>query len=217
MPARPTPTARPTATPTAHLNLLGLEPVVLIYPFDAASGFNPKVGTQLAAIFARTITQSGQINVLPVPSAVPRTSFLTNAKAHNADYYITGYVTPIGTSASVVVQVVSVQSGVIVFSQTTLVSSINDAISLALTSHDAIMQLSGTSVDVTTTESATSAPSAAPTNGAQFSLSHLFSHHASTTARVATQIAQEIARLEPGDAPVLREADRVVAKAVDER
>lgn len=184
--AAPRPTvAPPRPLPTIHLNLPSNNPVVLIYPFDTASGMSAHVGTQVASIFSKELTQAGNITVLPIPSDVHRADFLTNARAHKADYYITGYVTPIGDSASVVVQVVSVKSGVIAFSQTSQVSTINDANSLALTSHDAILQMSGVNVDVSTTESATAAPSPEATNGAQFSLTHLFSHRR-TAASSAT-------------------------------
>jgi hypothetical protein len=188
---RATPTPRP-ATPspaaTMHLNLPSLSPTVLIYPFDAASGLQQKVGVQVATIFSHAMTQAGNVNVLPIPTGVQRANFLTTARADKADYYITGYITPIGSSASVVVQVVSVQSGVIAFAQTNQVTNINDAISLALTAHDAIVQLAGVSVDVTTTESATAAPSTEPTNGASFSLTHLFAgkHGHGTIASATT-------------------------------
>ncbi|MHB8434172.1 MAG: hypothetical protein ACYC8W_04370 [Candidatus Tyrphobacter sp.] len=181
-PVPPTPTPRPSAT--VNLNLSSLNPTVLIYPFDTAGGLDAKVGTQVATIFSREFTTAGNVNILPVPSGIQRAALLTNARARKADYYITGYVTPIGDSISVVVQVVSVQSGVIVFAQTAQVYGVNDARSIALACHDAVLQLSGTNVSVTTTESATAAPSAAPTNGAQFSLGHLFAHHGRTAAPV---------------------------------
>lgn len=188
--ATPTPrTPLPSPAATMNLNLLSLSPKVLIYPFDVASGLQPKVGVQVATIFSHAMTQAGNVNVLPVPSGVQRTNFLTTARSDKADYYITGYITPIGDSASVVVQVVSVQSGVIAFAQTNQVSTINDANSLALTCHDAILQLSGTQVDVTTTESATTPPTAQPTNGASFNLTHIFSHHTTTAARAPVATA----------------------------
>ncbi len=179
-PVPPTPTPKPS--PSVNLGLSSLNPTVLIYPFDAAGGLDAKVGTQIAAIFSREFTTAGRVNVLPVPTGIQRANLLTNARARKADYYITGYVTPIGDSISVVVQVVSVQSGVIVFAQTAQVYGVNDARSVALDSHEAVLQLSGTSVSVTTTESATAAPSAEASNGAQFSLGHLFSHHGRTAA-----------------------------------
>ena len=185
----PAPTPPPSAHPSATPNplLAGPEPTVLIYPFDVASGLDASVGTRVATIFSHTFTSAGRVNVLPVPSGVQRTNFLTNARTAKADYYITGYVTPIGDSASVVVQVVSVQSGVIVYAQTAQVSSYNDATSAAIASHDVILQLAGVSVDVATSEAPSTAPSAAPTtNGANFNLGHLFGHHGSTTASAAS-------------------------------
>lgn len=154
---------------------------VMIYPFDTSGNLDAKVGMQIAKIFSQEFVHSGHITVLPVPSGVARSAFLTNARSHAADYYVSGYVTPIGDTASIVVQVVSVQSGVIVFAQTGQLSDINDALSLALGTHDAIVQLSGANLDVTTTESATAAPSPAATNGAQFNLGGLFSHHGHAT------------------------------------
>ncbi len=187
--ATPRPTAKPTPQPSAmvHLNLPSTEPVVLIYPFDTASGLDAKVGVQVANIFSHALTEGQSITVLPIGTGVARSSFLTNAHAKKADYYITGYITPIGDSASVVVQVVSVQSGVIVFAQTSQVSDINDAISLGLTSRSAILQMSGTTVDVQTDETATAAPTSQATNGASFNLGKLFTHHSTHVAARATE------------------------------
>lgn len=168
-----------------------LDPTVLIYPFDSEAGYDAKVGTQIAKIFSQEFTQSGHVKVLPVPANVARTNFLTTAQSDHADYYVSGYITPIGASASVVVQVVSVQNGVIVFAQTSQLYGINDALSLALTTHDAILQLAGVNIQVTTTQSsATAAPSAAPTNGAQFNLGNLFAHHRTVSHVAATPTPQ---------------------------
>ncbi len=177
--ATPAPLARPT------VRLPSLDPTVLIYPFDAQAGYNAKAGMQVAKIFSQEFKQSGHVNVLPVPTNVNRANYLTTALSDHADYYVSGYVTPIGDSASVVVQVVSVQNGVIVFAQTTQLYGLNDALALALTTHDAILQLAGVNVTLDTAAStATAAPSVQPTNGAQFNLGSLFSHH-HTVARVA--------------------------------
>lgn len=189
-PPTPAPVMHVTPTPAAptlpNLHLLSLEPRVLIYPFDATGSLTATFGKQIANIFSAQFTHSGHVTVLPVPTDVARASFLTNARSQKADYYISGYATPIGNSASVVVQVVNVQSGVIVYAQTGEIYGVNDALSLALNAHDAVVQLSGVRVDVTTTESATTAPSPAATNGARFNLGGLFSHHAHSTPGPAT-------------------------------
>ncbi|MGH7736940.1 MAG: hypothetical protein ACREMP_03580 [Candidatus Tyrphobacter sp.] len=177
------PTPAPPVVPLPRMTMPALEPTVIIYPFDTSGGLDAKVGKQIADIFSKTFNDAGHVHVLPVPTNVTRTDFLKNAQAQKADYYISGYVTPIGDTASVVVQVVSVQSGVIVFAQTREVSNYNDAASSALASHDVILQISGTNVDVATSEAPTSAPSAAPTtNGATFNLGHLFGGHRAASA-----------------------------------
>jgi hypothetical protein len=187
---KPAATLRPLSKPlplgTPSIHLPSIDPVVLIYPFDSVGGLNAKVGTQLADIFSREFTQSGHVKLLPTPSNVARTNYLTTAQRDHADYYVSGYATPIGDGLSVVMQVVSVSGGgVIVFSQTSQLYGVNDAQSLALTAHDAILQLAGVNVSVDTTQSTTPAPSPQPTNGATFNLSHLFSHHGSQVSHAA--------------------------------
>ena len=59
----------------------------------------------------------------PSRKASKRADFLTNARTNRADFYISGYVTPVGDHASVVEQVVSIDSGVILFSQTAQVQT----------------------------------------------------------------------------------------------
>ncbi len=179
---RPSPT--PSATPVLRLNLSSLESTVLVYPFDTAGEMSPKVGVEIANIFTAEFKTLGSFNMLPVPTNVQRSNFLVNAHAQKADYYIAGYVTPIGQSVAVVTQLVGVESGVILYSQTQEIYGVNDAASLALQCHDALLQISGTKVSVTTTEAPTGAPSAAPTaHGANFNVSHLFSHRAAPTTR----------------------------------
>lgn len=187
-PRTPAPLSRPSPVPltTPTLHLPSIVPTVIIYPFDTSGSLTARVGTQIASIFSQQFTHSGHVTVLPVPAGIARSAYLTNARSHNADYYVSGYVTPIGQSVSVVVQVVSTQSGVIVYAQTGQLYGINDALSLALNTHDAIMQLSGANVNVATTESATAAPSPEASNGAQFNLGGLFSHHAHATPRPAS-------------------------------
>lgn len=190
---KPAATLRPIASPlplgTPVIHLPSIDPVVLIYPFDSIGGLNAKVGTQLASIFSQEFTQSGHVKLVPRPSNVARADYLTTARKDHADYYISGYATPIGDGLSVVMQVVSVSGGgVIVFSQTSQLYGVNDAQSLALTAHDAILQLAGVNVSVNTTESATAAPSPQPTHGASFNLNNLFGHHNSQVSHAATPV-----------------------------
>ena len=79
------------------------------------TGADPRIGTAIAQILGQEMAAAGGITVLPIPQGVKRADFLENARATKADFYISGYVTPVGDTAAVVEQVVSVESGVILF------------------------------------------------------------------------------------------------------
>ncbi len=163
----PAPSPAPLATPSAPPPALGQNPTVLIYPFDV-QGTDPKAGAAIAQILAQEMTAAGDINVLQIPTGVARPAFLEYARSQHADYYVSGYVTPVGDSAAVVSQVVSVESGVILFSQTAQVSSVADVASQALQARANILAISGRGTQNIATQSATPAPTS--TNGAQMQI-----------------------------------------------
>lgn len=174
LPSAPS-TPAPIFTPDIHIPIQ--VPTVLIYPFDTASGMDSKLGRQVAQLFSQEFLTLGHVSVLPVPSGVQRSQFLNNARTHSADYYISGYLTPIGAGAAIVVQVVSVQSGVIIDAQSAQLYGVNDAVSVALNIHERMMQYSGAEESITTTESATAAPSPVATHGAQYNINNIFGGH----------------------------------------
>lgn len=160
----PAPSTMPTAisTPSA----IQQNPTVLVYPFDVQTGVDTKIGYAIAQILAQEMAASGGLNVLGIPTNVQRVNFLTNARASHADFYISGYVTPIGDSAAVVEQVVSVESGVILFSQTANVNSVADVASQSLLARTEILTFVGRNTESVGTEpNATPAPTS--TNGAK--------------------------------------------------
>ncbi|HEY4434148.1 MAG TPA: hypothetical protein VGM99_07065, partial [Candidatus Cybelea sp.] len=92
------------------------------------------------------------------------------ARSQKADFYISGYVTPVGDSAAVVEQVVSVDSGVILFSQTGQVSNVADVASQSLLAREQILAFTGRETEnVETQPSNTPAPTS--TNGAKVPIS----------------------------------------------
>ena len=115
---------------------------------------------------------AGGINVLPIPQGVARADFLANARKNHADFYISGYVTPVGDSAAVVEQVVSVESGVILFSQTAQVSSVADVASQSLLARSQILAFVGRGTESVQTQSANT-PAPTSTNGAQVPIAGL--------------------------------------------
>ena len=66
-------------------------------------------------MFAQQLSDSG-IKVVPPTPGTQRTDFLTSARKLGCDYYVTGFVTPLGAEVSVVEQVVSTSSGTVVAS-----------------------------------------------------------------------------------------------------
>lgn len=158
--AAPTPPPGPPSPP------VGEEPVVLVYPFDVQTGADPRIGSAIAQILAQEMAAAGGITVLRVPVGIKRADFLDNARTDRADFYISGYVTPVGDSAAVVEQVVSVESGVILFSQTAQVASVADVASQSLLARSQILAFVGRGTESVQTQPANT-PAPTSTNGAQ--------------------------------------------------
>lgn len=168
--ASPSPTPSPSSSPLSFTQT----PTVLIYPFDVQSGTDPKIGIAIAQILSQEMKAAGGLNVLPLAQHVARTDFLANAHQQHADFYVSGYVTPIGNAASVVEQVVSVDSGVILFSQTAQVFSVADVASQSLQARSQILAFTNRGTqNIQSQTSNTPAPSAS--NGAQVKLGGLSS------------------------------------------
>ncbi len=182
-PATPAPQASRSPAPAASPPSLEQMPVVLVYPFDVQTGADPRIGNAIGQILAQEMTAAGGITVLPVPHGVKRTDFLENAHTGHADFYISGYVTPVGDTAAVVEQVVSVDSGVILFSQTAQVSSVADVASQSLLARSQILAFVGRGTE-TVQAQASNTPAPTSSNGAQMPIQGIgsivdsvFKHH----------------------------------------
>jgi hypothetical protein len=99
-------------------------PNVIVYP-PAASGaaIDHETAAQIATVLATQIAQGGTVNVLAATPGLDRSRYLAEARAHGADFYVTGFVTPIGSMLSVISQVVSTQSGTVIFSTSSTIAS----------------------------------------------------------------------------------------------
>lgn len=187
--APPTPAPKVSPTPVAPPG--ANTAAVLIYPFDVQTGVDPKIGFAIASILAQEMAAAGGLNVLPVPVGVKRTDFLQTARTQHADFYISGYVTPVGDSAAVVEQVVSVDSGVILFSQTAQVQSVADVASQSLLARAQILAFLGRTTQNIQTQ-ASNTPEPTSTNGAQVQLHGITSivdsvfHHKAAAAASPT-------------------------------
>lgn len=165
-----TPAPRQMMTPAPLPPSVDRQPVVLVYPFDVQTGADPKLGNAVAQIFGQEMAAAGGITVLAIPQGITRANFLSNARSEGAEFYISGYVTQVGEIASVVEQVVSVDSGVILFSQTAQVNTVADVASVSLQARTEILTFLGRTTQGVQPQS-DNAPAPTSTNGAAVPIS----------------------------------------------
>ena len=133
-------------------------PVAVVYPLTVSGPANADAGSRLAVIFAEGIATRGGVDVKPATPGITRAGFLDAARAQGADYYVSGYLTPLGDEVSLLIQVVSTYSGTVVWSTTTQVRTYNEAAGQADIISDAILRHAGRSL------AALEAPPPVPTN-----------------------------------------------------
>jgi TolB-like protein len=104
------------------------KPSVIVYPFSAsASSIDREASSRLATIIASRMAETGQVTVIPPPPGTERKDYLSVARARNADYYVSGYMSPLGNGVSLVEQVVSTTTGIVLFSQSGQINTYNEA------------------------------------------------------------------------------------------
>jgi hypothetical protein len=160
------PKAAPTFSPGPVAT--GAGPTVLVFPFTTPSDLDQRYGTAVAQIYDEVFNQSGGFTVLKSPDNIKREDYAKVAKVQHADYYISGYIEPIGTGAAIVMQIVDVSTDIAVYAQTTQVQGVPDVGSQALTARAVILQVSGIGTDQIATTKETPTPSS--TSGASVSL-----------------------------------------------
>jgi TolB-like protein len=112
------------ATPSAFT----IKPIVVVYPFTATgSSIDREASSRLATILATQMANTGQVTVIPPPPGTERKDYLSVARSHNADYYISGYMSPLGNGVSLVEQVVSTTTGIVVYSQSAQINTYDEA------------------------------------------------------------------------------------------
>ncbi|GAC1405283.1 MAG: hypothetical protein NVSMB64_09890 [Candidatus Velthaea sp.] len=197
-------------------------PVLLVYPLTVNGGdVQKESGSRIAVIIAQSIANLGGVVVKPAPPGTERKDYLAVTRAQNAEYYLSGYVTPLGDGASVVEQLVSAQSGIVIYSGTAQIKTYNDAdgqgdlIRTALLRHQArnIGAYEAPPVPAATPQ-ATAAPGE---GGAQANIGKLFGRKKSANkpAPLATAGATAAVRTTaaPAPAPIASATTRPTAAA----
>ena len=137
----PPATPAPTSTPAMPASAV---PVIMIYPFTVNGDADKTAGKKLADLFLSQMATIGGVTVKPIPTTpIERTDYLTDAIKNGADYYISGFLTPLGNEVAIVEQVVSTTSGAIVWANTAQVLTYGDAASQADTMRKVVIAHAG--------------------------------------------------------------------------
>ncbi|MBV8727724.1 MAG: hypothetical protein JO233_08055 [Candidatus Eremiobacteraeota bacterium] len=164
-PATPTPSPTPTPTPAP--------PSVIIYPFSINGEADKRAGVKLASLYTKEIQTMGGVMIKPPLAAnVDRKLYLTDAIQSGADYYLSGYITPLGEQVAVVQQLVSTQSGAIIWSTTAQMLTYSDAADQADTIRRVLLAHAGR-VEASYQAQQTSATPAPEEHGAQTNIASI--------------------------------------------
>jgi len=107
---------------------LAIKPSVIVYPFVATgSSVDREASSRLATLIATQMANTGKVTVIPPPPGTERKDYLDVARAQRADYYVSGFISPLGAGVSLVEQVVSAGSGIVIFSQSTQINTYAEA------------------------------------------------------------------------------------------
>ncbi len=168
-------------------------PTVIVYPLMASSAeLDRETSARIATTLATQIAQGGSVKVIAPKPGVERANFLSDARAAGANYYVTGFVTPLGRGASVVEQVVSTTSGTLVFSQTNFITSLDEIAAQGDQLRQGIIDRSTRGIQAFEAPPPPQpTPEPEPSNGTQTPLSKLFGHKkAAAPENVAVTPAQ---------------------------
>ena len=158
------------------------KPTVIVYPFTAnTSSVDREASSRLATIIATGMASSGKVTVTPPPPGTERKDFLSVARASNADYYISGFIAPLGTGVSVVEQVVSTVSGIVVYSQSAQLSTYDDAAGQGADLADLVVRHANRGLAGIGTPPPRASPTAAPSAGPEANLGKIFSRRKKAT------------------------------------
>lgn len=197
-PSRPTPAPKPSASPTpaAAPEQVTSLPIIVVFPFGTSTDIAAANGAKAATLFVQVMNSAGGIDAIGAPTTIKRDNYLSYARTVNADYYVTGYMTPLGEGVSLVEQVVSTRSGTMIFGQTAQINSFADASSQAIAVHDSLIAQEQAFKAQYQSAQATSTP--APAAGGQANLTKGFSDIAGLFKRKGKAATKTVAVQKPG-------------------
>jgi hypothetical protein len=102
------------------------KPVTTVYSLIPSGGVGASWGPRIAGVVAASLANQGGLTVKSPADDVAQSEYLSTAQKLGADYYISGYVASLGSSVNVVLQLVSVKSGTLIWTNTMQASSPDD-------------------------------------------------------------------------------------------
>ena len=166
------------------------KPSVVVYPFTAAtSTINRETTSELATLIATQMAATGRVTVIPAPPGTERKDYLAVARAEHADYYIAGFLSPLAEGVSVVEQVVSTTSGIVINSSTAQLTSYADAAGQGELLALMVSRHANRTLSSIGTPPPAPPPTTAPNSEAETNLGKLFAHKKKPAATPAPSIA----------------------------
>lgn len=99
-------------------------PRVIVYPFTpTGSTIDREASSRIATLIATQMAHGSDLTVLPPRPGTERKDYLDVARAERADYYVSGFISPLGTGVAIIEQLVSTETGVVVYSNTAQVAT----------------------------------------------------------------------------------------------
>jgi TolB-like protein len=152
-----------------------IKPRAIVYPFTATgSSVDREASSRLATIIATRMAETGLVTVVPPPPGTERKDFLSVARAQNADYYVAGFISPLGNGVSLVEQLVSSATGIVIFSQSTQLNSYQEAAAQGDDLAQYIAHHANRAFSSIGTPPPQASPTPAPSSGPEANLGKLF-------------------------------------------
>jgi TolB-like protein len=194
-----------------------IKPRAVVYPFtstSSGSSVDREASSRLATIIAQQMANTGLVTVIPPQPATERKDYLSAARTQNADYYIAGFISPLGSGVSLVEQVVSTATGIVIFSQSTQLTTYQEAAAQGDDIAQFIVRHANRAFASIGTPPPQASPTPAPSSGPEANLGKLFGRKkkatpapkpAATTTPVASATAPAAALVNvpsPGPRPL---------------
>jgi TolB-like protein len=160
------------------------KPNVIVFPFISnGSSVDREASSRLATIIATAMANTGLVTVTPPPPATDRKDYLNVARANQSDYYVAGFISPLGNGVSIVEQVVSTATGIVVYSQSTQLNTYNDAAGQGEDLATFVSRHANRGLAAIGTPPPQTSPTPAASNGPEANLGKLFSRKKKPAAK----------------------------------